>query len=362
MRPKTMILVLLALGCGLVAAIGIHQAMQRPAAENVAGETTPIFVAKEQIGMGDPLKPEVLKLEAWPTDKVPPGAITKLEDTENRRTRSVIFPGEPIIEPKLLAKGENSASPTDMIPKGYRVVSIRVDAVSGAASLIKPGDRVDALVHLQENPSRGITKTTTQTFLQHIKVFAVDDVFRRDVDGAATVAAKTVSLLVTPAQGELVMLATELGSVRLAMRSANDEEDAETTPKSFSDLGAGPSGLPSKDETHPTNPLAALAGPPKQSDPPVNPSPAVEVADAAASQAAAQAAAQTAAQTAKNTFKMLILEGDVRREVAFEDGVPVNDTGAGDASTADQPGSKPTPVAEGPKVPSGTSSTDPVGP
>lgn len=352
MRPTKMILVMLALACGSVAAIGIHQAMQRPAGDSTGVETTPIFVAKEQIGMGDPLKPEVLKLEAWPTDKVPPGAITKLEDTENRRTRSIIFPGEPIIEPKLLGKGESSASPTDMIPKGYRVVSIRVDAVSGAASLIKPGDRVDALVHLQENPSRGITKTTTQTFLQHIKVFAVDDVFRRDVDGGATVAAKTVSLLVTPAQGELVMLATELGSVRLAMRSANDEEDAETTPKSFNDLGAGSSGLPSKDETSPTNPLAALAGPPKQSDPQGNPLPA---AGGSAPMDAAGAAKAAAEQPAKDVFKMVILEGDVRREVDFEDGMPVSDTGAADASPGNQPGSNPPPMVDDPKEPTGAS-------
>ncbi|HEX3654741.1 MAG TPA: Flp pilus assembly protein CpaB [Pirellulales bacterium] len=357
MRPKT-IMVMVALACGLVAAIGIHQTMQRPTGEGGGVETTPIFVAKEQIGMGDPLKPEVLKLEAWPTDKVPPGAITKLEDTENRRTRSIIFPGEPIIEPKLLGKGESSASPTDMIPKGFRVVSIRVDAVSGAASLIKPGDRVDVLVHLQENPSRGITKTTTQTFLQHIKVFAVDDVFRRDVDGAATVAAKTVSLLVTPAQGELVMLATELGTVRLAMRSANDEEDAETTPKSFADLGAGTSGQPGKDENHSSNPLTALAGPPKQSDPAGTTSPVSSgsVPDAAA------APTPVAEQSAKDVFKMLILEGDVRREVDFEDGVPVSDTAAPDTSAGNQPGSNPPPVVDEPKEPIGGSSTDKTGP
>lgn len=328
MRPKSLVLVAIALSCGLVAAVGINQAMKRPPAEMVAGETTPIFVAKEQIGMGDPLKPEVLKLEPWPVDKVPPGAITKLEDTENRRTRAIIFPGEPIIEPKLLAKGENAASPTDMIPKGHRVVSIRVDAVSGAASLLKPGDRVDVLVHLQENPSRGITKTTTQTFLQHVKVFAVDDVFRRDVDGGASVAAKTVSLLVTPEQAELVMLATELGVVRLVMRSANDEDDTETAPKSPSDLGGLMSTLADKGDKKQeaaTNPLIALVSPPKQAEPTPEPAPAQP------------------AGPPKNVFKMVILEGDVRREVQFEDGVPVSDTGApeGSSTTPDSSGSPP---------------------
>jgi hypothetical protein len=187
--------------------------------------------------------------------------------------------------------------------------------------------------------------------LQHVKVFAVDDVFRRDVDGAATVAAKTVSLLVTPAQAELVMLATELGSVRLAMRSASDEDDAETSPKSFSDLGASIAGQTTKHGGPATNPLAALAGPPKQSEPPANPPPAMD-----------DPAPPMADQPSKKIFKMLILEGDVRREVEFEDGVLVTDTGAGDASTAGQPGSNPPPVADEPKVPTGASPTDRTGP
>ena len=228
MRPKSIMLLVLAAGCGLVASIGINQAMSRPNVEQIPTDSTEIFVAKSEIGLGDSLKPEVLKLESWPTDKVPAGALTKLEETVERRSRTKIYPGEPIIEAKLLAKGEDVADAATMIPKGMRVVSIRVDAVSGAASLIKPGDRVDVLVHLQENTSRGITKTTTKTFLQHVKVFAVDDVFRRENDGGQTVAAKTISLLVTPTQAELVTMASELGTLRLVMRSASDEDKSET--------------------------------------------------------------------------------------------------------------------------------------
>ena len=81
MRPKSLILLILALGCGLVAAIGINQVMANRATQNTAavGETTPIFVAVSDIGMGDPLTPQVLKLEEWPKGKVPPGAMDRLD-------------------------------------------------------------------------------------------------------------------------------------------------------------------------------------------------------------------------------------------------------------------------------------------
>jgi pilus assembly protein CpaB len=324
-------LLVLAAGCGLVASIGINQAMSRPNVEQVPSEQTEIFVAKTEIAMGDPLKAEVLKLEAWPKDKIPAGALTKLEETVERRTRTKIYPGEPIIEAKLLAKGEDVADAANLIPLGLRVVSIRVDAVSGAASLIKPGDRVDVLVHLQENPSRGIMKTTTKTFLQHVKVFAVDDVFRRENDGGQTVAAKTISLLVTPTQAELVTMASELGTLRLVMRSAGDEDKSDTP-------GSSPSDLPGVSSTGPSTPVSL---PPELAPAPPPPMPAPQ-----------PKAAEPPPAEPRDRFQMKMLLGpeDVR-EVDFEDGRPVRDTDDSSPAPSNNPSApQPNPTND-PNVP-----------
>ncbi|HUY91772.1 MAG TPA: Flp pilus assembly protein CpaB [Pirellulales bacterium] len=239
MRPKSIVLLILALGCGLVASIGINQVManRHAVAARGAAETTPIFVALGEIGIGDPLTAEMLKLEEWPKEKVPAGAVSDLQEIEGRRCKQRFYPGEPILEAKLLAPGEKGQSPTDLIPKGYRVVSIRVDAVSSSSGMILPGDRVDLLVHVQENPSKGIRQARTQTFLQNVKVFAVDDLFSRDNE--STVSAKTVSLLVTPDQAELVMLASNLGTLQLVMRSANDDSNDPTTGADVQELLSG---------------------------------------------------------------------------------------------------------------------------
>lgn len=220
---------MLALGCGLVASIGITQVIaKRHASERgLTGPTKAIFVATTDIGMGDLLNAQVLKLEQWPKDKVPPGAITRIEDVEGRRTRTKLYAGEPILENRLLGKGASEQGATALIPKGYRVVPVSVNLVSGGSSLILPGDRVDVMVHFVRDPSRDIQETVTRTILQDIKVFAVNDVVgMEDEKDNKSITAKTISLLVTPDQAAKVTLASQLGTIQLVMRSPEDDEQA----------------------------------------------------------------------------------------------------------------------------------------
>jgi pilus assembly protein CpaB len=230
MRPRSLILFALALACGTIAAIGINQVLasrNQPTTAN--GPTESIFVAMTDVDMGAQLNSENVKLEPWPRDKVPAGALTKLEDLDGLRVRTRVFAGEPILAPKLLSRNANGSSASEMIPTGFRVVAVKVDDVSSTSSLIKPGDRVDVLVHLRANQSTGVHETATRTLLQNISVFAVNEVFQRpdEIDTGAIVA-RTVSLLVTPDQAELVTLATELGTIRLVLRSIEDEDIAST--------------------------------------------------------------------------------------------------------------------------------------
>ena len=100
MQPKSLILLILALGCGVVAAMGITQVLANrssgPSAPTI--ETDPVFVALADIEMGELIDAQALKLEEWPKDKVPEGALAKLEDVEGRRPKTHIFAGEPIRE------------------------------------------------------------------------------------------------------------------------------------------------------------------------------------------------------------------------------------------------------------------------
>jgi len=190
-----------------------------------------------EIPMGEPINSAKVKLEQWPQDNVPAGALTKLADIEGRRSRTEIFAGEPIISKKLLPKGATTSTATEFIPKGYRVVAVEVDKSDGAG-MIMPGDRVDILLHVRRNENIGIAEDRTQTILQGIKVFAVNDTFKLGGEDKnnVTISAKTISLLVTPQQAEKLDLGSELGKIRLVMRGMEDEEVVISDSISVGDL------------------------------------------------------------------------------------------------------------------------------
>ncbi|RIK78181.1 MAG: Flp pilus assembly protein CpaB [Planctomycetota bacterium] len=229
MRPKSLVLLALALGCGLVASIGISQVLDgsnKPAAV----ETAPIYVALKNINVGDPLDEKMVSLEEWPKDKVPVGAITKWEDLADRRPRSNIYQGEPLLDSKLLAKGQTN-DPIQGVPAGMRLKTISVDARKSAAGLLSPGDRVDVQIFVQRNDAQGISTPFTKIFLQNIRVYAVDQTIEKSADGTESRSvAKTVSLVVTPAQANRITLAENMGEVSLIPRHPDDNtivDDAE---------------------------------------------------------------------------------------------------------------------------------------
>jgi pilus assembly protein CpaB len=222
-----MILFVIACVCGLVASIGVSQYMERAAGsmgDQVA--TQEIFVAMADINIGEELNAQNIKMEEWPKDRVPAGAISVLEDIEGRFPRTRLYAGEPILVAKLMDSNDGSKSVD--IPKGYRVVSVKVSVESSVSGLVQPGDRVDLMVYLRKNSE--VPETGTKTILRDVNVFAVDAETERrmDADGQAR-DVRTVSLLVQPDQAESVMLASELGMLYLSLRRPDDdsEDDSE---------------------------------------------------------------------------------------------------------------------------------------
>ena len=239
MRPKSLILLALALGCGLVASIGISQVMDRNANQGPAPvQTATIYVALTNIGIGDPIDASMVSLEEWPKDKIPVGAVTQLEELEDRRPRATIIEGEPILEGKLLDPGAYH-DPIAEIPKGFRLKTISVDAKASAAGLLSPGDRVDVQLFIMRNERVGINQPTTKTILENIRVFAVDQTVQRMPDGSeGRTIAKTISLLLTPKQASRVTLAENLGSVSLIPRNPDDVENNVDNEATLDDLFA----------------------------------------------------------------------------------------------------------------------------
>jgi len=108
-----------------------------------------------------------------------------------------------------------------MLQEGQRAVTVGVTEVSGLGGNIQPGDNVDVLVTILSNEEVGVPSTFT--ILRNIDVMAVgqDIGFEEDEMGATQVS-KSITLRVNPAEAEIITLASEVGSVRLALRDPDD--------------------------------------------------------------------------------------------------------------------------------------------
>lgn len=241
MRSKSLILIALAVGCGLVAAIGLNQVLDAKGKAADQGDRQPVFVAMVDIPPNEELTPQNIKIEEWPKNIVPGGALTKLEEVEGKRCRMKVYAGEPILSSKLLGSGDALGAARD-IPPGYRVAHVKIDSSAGSSNLILPGDRVDLVVFRQ--PQGNMNQTASKIVLQNIKVFAVDTQTESEfsktagsTDSNEPMAAKTVALLVTPDQAVILHAATEMGgAIRLVLRNPDDNEHVSVASATIGDV------------------------------------------------------------------------------------------------------------------------------
>lgn len=236
MRASRIILLLVALIAGGLAAF---LATRNDAPQQVAQAPTiieekkaEILVAKTAIGVGERLGETVVEWQPWPELAVRPEYVTReaLPDAVEQLTEAVarfeFFPGEPILESKLVRSSQGYLSA--VLAKGMRGVSVEVDAQAASGGYIFPNDRVDVVLSRDSDGGK-----ISQTILANVKVLAID---RRlgeagttgspadPEDPSANVFQESAiaTLELTPEQGELVINSTQIGTLTLVLRSMAD--------------------------------------------------------------------------------------------------------------------------------------------
>ena len=251
MRPKSLMLLALALGCGLIASIGISQVMDRKG--GAAVETEPIYVASADINVGDAITSEMVKIEDWPKSKIPPGAVREFEELEGQRPKSKVFSGSPILEQML--GGAGLASRT--IPIGMRAISVKLGQNAVGAELLTPGDRVDVQLTVEPNKKHGIFQSMTKVILSNVRVWAIDQTIDRSTEDNDKRIAKIVSLIVTLEQADKLDLAQKLGKIRLTLRHPDDMSESKSSGVTVSDLLDG-NNVSNNDTRHVTSSQPAM--------------------------------------------------------------------------------------------------------
>jgi pilus assembly protein CpaB len=112
------------------------------------------------------------------------------------------------------------------IPEGMRAVSVKVNDVVSVAGFVVPGTHVDVLVTGSPG-SNDQANVTTSTVLQDVPVLAAGKQFQRDSEGKPQ-DVPVITLQVSPADAQLLALASSEGRIQLSLRNPADVEK-ETT-------------------------------------------------------------------------------------------------------------------------------------
>ena len=154
------------------------------------------------------------------TGTLPKGAILKKENAIGRGVISNLYLGEPVLENRLAAPGSGGGLAAT-IPQGMRATAVRVNEVVGVAGFVTPGMRVDVLI--TGNPPGGATAqgSLVRTLLQNIEVLSAGTDIQRDAEGKP-LQVQVVNLLVTPAQAEILSLASNETHIQLVLRNPLD--------------------------------------------------------------------------------------------------------------------------------------------
>src|SRR5215468_2864815 len=184
MKTAQIAVLTIALGAGAVAAYLARGTDDKPVAQPVAQvPTVEVLVAKNEIGLGQSLKPDDLQWQTWPAAAASATFIKRGDRPEASKqiagmiARAPFIAGEPIREQKLV-RADGSGFMAAILPSGKRAISTEISAETGAGGFILPNDRVDVILTKREKPPANSEAQTdiisSQAILTNIRVLAID--------------------------------------------------------------------------------------------------------------------------------------------------------------------------------------------
>lgn len=193
----------------------------KPVAPVAAKPATQILVAKQNLPQGTLLQPGHLHWQTWPDAGVIDAYAVrnkrKLEDFVGSVVRGGIAVGEPVTDTRVVFPGERGFLAA-VLEVGMRAVTVPIDATSGIAGFVFPGDRVDLiLTHSLDRDSGKQQRKASETVLSGVRVLAIDQRTNDQVNKPDL--GRTATLEVTAKQTEMIPIITELGKLSLALRS-----------------------------------------------------------------------------------------------------------------------------------------------
>jgi pilus assembly protein CpaB len=244
------IVILLVLATAGVLGTMAYQLARRPPPGAVAAgpvlKQTAYLVAARPLPLGTLARPDDFAARAVPPDQVPANAIIDTPDARSNLRgvyiRRYLDSGATVTNPDFMRPHERGFLSAVLAPD-TRAVSIGVNAVSGVAGLVSPGDHVDVILTQEIATPQGQSNhlVTSETVLANVRILAVDqDVTQGGQSSAFSSSrpATTVTVEVTQNEAERLAVAMRLGQLSLSIRSVEDTRTATGSSVSGADVSS----------------------------------------------------------------------------------------------------------------------------
>jgi pilus assembly protein CpaB len=230
MKSKTLILVIVAVGCGLGASYMTSRLLaERGDNKQAEEEKIKVLVAKKNVPQGTFIKnPDEWFIEKeFGESDAPKKAVRTFDEVKDRVLNKPLSAEQWVIADDLLRKDQ--AGLQAVLPKGMRAMAIKVNVDTVVAGFVQPNSRVDVINTVGGNDKDSFSRT----ILQNMLILAIDSIDTRDLEKKAIVSS-TVTLAVTPDEAQALSMALKMGELRLVLRPPGDEETVtlkETKPE-----------------------------------------------------------------------------------------------------------------------------------
>lgn len=207
-----------------------------------AARTVPVVVAAQAIGYGVRLEARQLKVARYPADALPTGAFSSVEQVLAQDaggapvTLVPLGEREPLLPAKLSGPGAR-ASVAAEIADGMRAYTIRVSEVSGVGGHALPGDRVDVVLTRDLSQDDKNRQFVSEVVLQNVRVLGVD--LNADPTSTKVEPPSTATLEVSVPDAQKLAVATDLGTLSLALRRVGAAEVADVRPLQSREIVSG---------------------------------------------------------------------------------------------------------------------------
>jgi pilus assembly protein CpaB len=200
--------------------------------------TTTVMVAAKDIAYGDRIIPDLVKTVQWPTETVPAEIVNTHTDMFEgpdapRIALRSFAAGEPFLKAKVSGFGERPIL-SRKVAAGMRAFSVRINDATGVAGFILPGDRVDVMLTRQLGNTGGRENLATDVILQNVTVLGIDQLSSENVE--EPVVGKSATFEVTPEQAQKLALASQVGTLSLALRNYATLENEKVSQIAAGDL------------------------------------------------------------------------------------------------------------------------------